>query len=351
MDPGPADRTGWTRNGLGGLWLPASADDRAPVGVEAQPEPASAKRTPGSDDGRGSDTTWRSYVAEAPAWAIVIGALAVSFWTQVDTVRAHRFADWESLIWGASTDAGTIAFLFLAREGAHRATPTWGAWVGSVACAAMSVQFNVVPAIVAGDWLAVEAHLWMPALALGTWYWLLHGRHRRWVGWTGQRRADMVATPQPAAPGPPAPVDYYGVRSPDGQWWWDRQQWRAVHPPVVAPAPGPEAQHKPVRPTAESDGSKADPEPVAPRTDPPSDEAMVARVDTLAAAIREARVSKRPVTVRGLATATDIPRTTVRRLLEQAVAAADVDPVTVGETDPLSTFRDEPAVSGQEVAA
>ena len=29
-------------------------------------------------------TTWRSYVAEAPAWGIVAGALAVSFWTQVD---------------------------------------------------------------------------------------------------------------------------------------------------------------------------------------------------------------------------------------------------------------------------
>ena len=74
-------------------------------------------------------TTWRSYVAEAPAWGIVAGALAVSFWTQVDEVQRHGFAVWEALIWGSSTDAGTIACLFLAREGAHRGTPTWGAWV------------------------------------------------------------------------------------------------------------------------------------------------------------------------------------------------------------------------------
>lgn len=126
-------------------------------------------------------TTWRSYVAEAPAWGIVAGALAVSFWTQVDEVQHHGFAVWESLIWGSSTDAGTIACLFLAREGAHRGTPTWGAWVLSIACAVLSVQFNVVAGVQRGDWLSVEAHVWMPALALGVWYWLLHGRHRRWT--------------------------------------------------------------------------------------------------------------------------------------------------------------------------
>jgi hypothetical protein len=126
-------------------------------------------------------TTWRSYVAEAPAWGIVAGALAVSFWTQVGEVERHGFAAWEALIWGSSTDAGTIACLFLAREGAHRGTPTWGAWVLSIACAALSVQFNVVAGVQRGDWLSVEAHVWMPALALGVWYWLLHGRHRRWT--------------------------------------------------------------------------------------------------------------------------------------------------------------------------
>jgi hypothetical protein len=47
---------------------------------------------------------------------------------------AHAgFAAWEALIWGSSTDAGTIACLFLAREGAHRGTPTWGAWMLSIA--------------------------------------------------------------------------------------------------------------------------------------------------------------------------------------------------------------------------
>lgn len=51
----------------------------------------------------------------------------------------------------------------------------------SIACAALSVQFNVVAGVQRGDWLSVEAHVWMPALALGVWYWLLHGRHRRWA--------------------------------------------------------------------------------------------------------------------------------------------------------------------------
>src|SRR5258708_14496101 len=133
------------------------------------------------EEGAVIGTTWRSYVAEAPAWGIVAGALAVSFWTQVDEVQRHGFAVWEALIWGSSTDAGTIACLFLAREGAHRGTPTWGAWVLSIACAALSVQFNVVAGVQRGDWLPVEAHCWMPALALGVWYWLLHGRHRRWT--------------------------------------------------------------------------------------------------------------------------------------------------------------------------
>lgn len=135
-------------------------------------------------------TTWRSYVAEAPAWGIVAGALAVSFWTQVSEVERHGFAAWEALIWGSSTDAGTIACLFLAREGAHRGTPTWGAWVLSIACAALSVQFNVVAGVQRGDWLSVEAHVWMPALALGVWYWLLHGRHRRWTREASSTDAD-----------------------------------------------------------------------------------------------------------------------------------------------------------------
>jgi hypothetical protein len=142
-------------------------------------------------------TTWRSYVAEAPAWGIVAGAMAVSFWTQVDEVQRHGFAVWEALIWGSSTDAGTIACLFLAREGAHRGTPTWGAWVLSIACAALSVQFNVVAGVQQGDWLAVEAHVWMPALALGVWYWLLHGRHRRWTWGTVAAEDDGDEAGQP----------------------------------------------------------------------------------------------------------------------------------------------------------
>ena len=156
-------------------------------------------------------TTWRSYVAEAPAWGIVAGALAVSFWTQVDEVQRHGFAAWEALIWGCSTDAGTIACLFLAREGAHRGTPTWGAWVLSMTCAAMSVQFNVVAGVQRGDSLSVEAHVWMPALALGVWYWLLHGRHRRWTRGSApteierdvkvQQRRPIPALPSRQAPG------------------------------------------------------------------------------------------------------------------------------------------------------
>lgn len=142
------------------------------------------------------NTTWRSYVAEVPAWVIVVGALSVSFWTQVFTVSTHNLAYWESLVWAGSTDAGTIACLFLARDGTYRGTPTWGAWVIALGCAVMSVEFNVVHAWQAQDWLSVQIHVWMPALALSTWYWLLHGRHRRWA-----RRPE----PEPSDP-PPPPV-------------------------------------------------------------------------------------------------------------------------------------------------
>src|SRR2546423_1878516 len=155
-------------------------------------------------------TTWRSYAAEVPAWLIVLGAMAVSFWTQVKAVIEHGFALWEGLVWGTSTDFGTLACLFLAREGAHRGTPTWGVWVLSIACAVMSVQFNIVDGIERGDWLAVEAHVWMPALALGVWYWTLHGRHRRWSHRrTAEQGAAAAAEPAPepsAAQPEPAPV-------------------------------------------------------------------------------------------------------------------------------------------------
>jgi len=146
-----------------------------------QPPVSRPSRPAPRDPGAAIGTSWRSYAAEAPAWCIVAGAMAVSFWTQVDAVQQHAFARWEALIWGTSTDFGTLACLFLAREGAYRGTPTWGAWMLSVACALMSVQFNVVDGLQHGDWLAVEAHVWMPALALGVWYWTLHGRHRRWA--------------------------------------------------------------------------------------------------------------------------------------------------------------------------
>jgi hypothetical protein len=162
-----------------------------PGGVRPQPAPLGGglhwvswphrARRLRPESGTAMAATWRSYVAEVPAWAITVGAMAVSFWTQVEAVRAHAFAAWEALIWGTSTDLGTLACLFLAREGSHRGTPTWGAWLLSIACAFMSVQFNVVEGIQRGDWLGVEAHVWMPGLALGVWYWTLHGRHRRWT--------------------------------------------------------------------------------------------------------------------------------------------------------------------------
>jgi hypothetical protein len=144
-------------------------------------------------------TTWRSYVAEVPAWAIVLGAMGVSFWTQVIQVQEYGFAWWEALIWGSSTDFGTLACLFLAREGAHRGTPTWGAWVLSIACAFMSVQFNVVAGVEHHNWLAVESHVWMPALALGVWYWTLHGRHRRWTLHSTRAAGAGGLKPPPAA--------------------------------------------------------------------------------------------------------------------------------------------------------
>ncbi len=119
-------------------------------------------------------TTWRSCVDEAPACGIVAGALAVSLWTQVDEIQRHGFVVWEALIWGSSTDAGrSRACSRHARE--LTGAPRHGVWALSIACAALSVQVNAVASVQRGDWLAVAAHVWMPALALGVWYWLLRG--------------------------------------------------------------------------------------------------------------------------------------------------------------------------------
>lgn len=168
------------------------------------------------DPGPAPGATWRSYVAEVPAWVIVLGTISVSFWTQVFAVGQHDFAYWESLIVAGSTDAGTLGFLFMAREDTFKGRRTWGAWTGSIACAAASVQWNVVTDWAKGDFLGVEFHLWMPVLALGTWYWLLHGRKRK-VGRT------PPPIPDPEPPSPLTRADLFPPPVPD--------------PPAAAPLP------------------------------------------------------------------------------------------------------------------
>ncbi len=71
-------------------------------------------------------TTWRSYVAEGPAWGIVAGALAVSFWTQVDEVQRHGFAVWEP-----SARARDKLRLGARIDPATRWTGSWWTWPGS----------------------------------------------------------------------------------------------------------------------------------------------------------------------------------------------------------------------------
>ena len=127
-------------------------------------------------------TTWRSYLAEAVVWVLTVGAMSVSYWSQVSEVIRHGLTgphNWTALVWGTSTDLGALIGFLLAREGTHRGTPTWGAWLISIACAALSIQFNVIGAW-HRDWEAVEAHAWMPLLAIGSQWWMLHGRQLKW---------------------------------------------------------------------------------------------------------------------------------------------------------------------------
>jgi hypothetical protein len=35
--------------------------------------------------------------------------------------------------------------------------------------------------------------------------------------------------------GPSQPSAAYGLRSPDGEWWWDGRQWQRVPPPNSDP--------------------------------------------------------------------------------------------------------------------
>ena len=143
-------------------------------------------------------TTWRSYTAEGFVWLLTAGAMAVSYWSQVQVVIAHGFDGWESLVWGTSTDAGELIAFFLAREAARRGTPSWGAWLIAAACAAMSIQYNVMHSW--GDWIGVESHAWMPLLALACWYWMLHGRSSKWTPAHLLPREHPVSNPEQLPP-------------------------------------------------------------------------------------------------------------------------------------------------------
>lgn len=127
-------------------------------------------------------TTWRSYVAEVFVWPITFGAILVSFWTQAQRVATHdgftsQYHNWPAFAFAIVTDFGALGAFFLAREGAHRGTPTWGAWLASIACFTLSLEYNI-----AGSWgnpEMIQAHAAMPALAIFLQWWMLHGRSRK----------------------------------------------------------------------------------------------------------------------------------------------------------------------------
>ncbi len=152
------------------------------------------------------------------------------------------------------------------------------------------------------------------------------------------------SVPAPDQPRPSAvtvervPDTWIGVRSADGQWWWDGGQWRPVAPPGSSTSAG---QRPPLTvvdtgPTATPGTEKpARPEP---STDRSPTEAVAERRAVLSAWLQEqvdAGRERTDISVSEASRGSGIARTTILRWLDGA---------------PLSTFRPEPAMSGQEAA-
>jgi hypothetical protein len=144
-------------------------------------------------------TTWRSYSAELGVWAITVIAMGVSYFAQVASVSTLGYTLWEARGVGAITDLGELVAVFLARESATRNTPSWGAWALAAFCAGTSILFNVFHHV--GNPLAFYAHTFPPLLALGCWYWMLHGRHAKWN--PAQAIADHLPNREQAQPTQP----------------------------------------------------------------------------------------------------------------------------------------------------
>jgi hypothetical protein len=272
---------------------------------------------------RRNGTTWRSYVAELPAWTLVIGAMAVSFWSQAEVVRAHSLANWEALIFAGSSDAGTVACLFMAREASHRGTPTWGAWVLSLACAAVSIEYNVVRDW--GDWLGVEAHVWMPLFAIGIWWWLLHGRHRRWSEWIrrGETAGETVPQPSHGTSAETPPSAEMASATPDRPALPARQR------------PSRSGSRHARHPARRSAGET--PPDAAPAETPD----VVLRLASHLAKVRDEGGAPERVSVRQRAAATGVPVSTVGRQRDRALAELARETPANDETPALAVVNGE----------
>jgi hypothetical protein len=129
--------------------------------------------------------SWRSYSAEVLIWGLTAAAMLVNFWNVVERASSTDGLtgpyNWTALVFAALGDIGALVGFLLAREATYRGTPSWGAWVISIVCVAVSLQYNV-----AGNWgswsrsEAIEARAFMPALAIFSQWWMLHGRSRKW---------------------------------------------------------------------------------------------------------------------------------------------------------------------------
>jgi hypothetical protein len=137
------------------------------------------------------------------------------------------------------------------------------------------------------------------------------------------------------------PDTWIGVRSADGQWWWDGGQWRPANPPAVVADVRPDAasQYPPTVVDAPA-GAQVDtsvPIRPTPSTDRPPTEPVSERRAALCTWLREQTDAGRKVadiSVSEAARGTGIARTSILRWLDGA---------------PLSTLL--PAMSGQEAAA
>lgn len=320
------------------LWVPASL---RPLEVASAPEPRvePTPAEPSADTRPRRERTprpWDTWPANVRAAVLGTGGVMVACWVvSFDAIVAGAqaasipflFALLCPFIVDGQMAIGTLALVSIARR-----VRWWTrVYLGLLILASIGVS---MAANMAGPY--TRTHLlptpWSYYAAGVPSLWLAFLVHQLVILWRHAQRPEVDMS---------SAANGYGVRSADGQWWWDGGQWRPVTPPVIEAATEPtvstDTPPAPSGPPA-ADMSGQSAVDVNVSTDKPPTDTVPERVAALTAYLRvQADAGRTPadVGVSELSKATGIPRPTVYRLL----------------SDALSTFRDAPGGTGRGVAA